>query len=194
MIQRKRFSHSAGTLLILISVFSFTFSVSRDAEARHRRHHHSRHAKRAVINEPKLYERLGGAKAVSEIVDAWIRAGLADARLNGAFGEVTAKPDLVVKLRKNLNDQICELSDGPCTAKADSKKSLDVYALSDDRFVIFASHLVTTLDNRLVAEREKNELLGRIGGARNDSQPESKAESKADSKADSKAESDNEKE
>jgi hypothetical protein len=168
----KSIRRSLSLFLVALTLVSI---VSDQADAKRRRRHRSR-TRRAVINEPKLYDRLGGAKAVSDLVDNWVRASLADPRLNGTFGDVAAKPDLVVKLRKNLNDQLCEVADGPCTLKADAKKTLDLGAMSDEKFVVFSSHLVTALEARAAGEREKNELIGRLGSARNDDLPENENE------------------
>ena len=160
----------AALFLLLIT---FTVTLTNSAEAkRHRRRHRSR-VKRAVINEPVLFERMGGSKVVSQLVDEWLRSSLADGRLSGSFGDVQAKPELLVGMRKRLNAQLCELADGPCSLKAEAKleskalkKSPDLMALDDDHFVIFADHLAQTMDQNKVREREKNEMLGRIGEAR----------------------------
>lgn len=144
-----------------------------DAKRRHRRRHRSRQ-KRAIINEPVLYERMGGSKFVTQLVDEWMRAALADGRLNNAFGDVHAKPDLVISLRKNLNQQLCELADGPCTSKPNAKRPPpDIMDLNDDQFLVLSDHLVQTMEKNKMREREKNELLGRLGGAfSGDNEPE----------------------
>ncbi|HVK60928.1 MAG TPA: hypothetical protein VM432_05230 [Bdellovibrionales bacterium] len=172
-IRSRKAVRTLSLTLIVVTVLAI---FVEDADARRKRRRRSR-VKRAVIHEPKLYERLGGAKALNGVVDDWVRASLADARLNGVFGDVTAKPDLLAKLRKNLNDQLCEISDGPCgNPSSTNKTAFDFYLLPDAQFVVFADHLVQVLDTRLVKEREKNELLGGLGAARYDVLPDAEAE------------------
>lgn len=163
-------------LSLAIVTLTVVTTFTDDADARRRRRRRSR-VKRTVINEPKLYERLGGSKGVNEVVDLWAKTALADVRLEGAFGDVSSKPDLALKFKKTLVEQICELADGPCTSKVDPKKPLDLYLIPEPKFVVFADHLVSALDARVTGEREKNEILGRFGAARLDSLPDSEAES-----------------
>ncbi len=164
MISNLRKTLVSATALLL--VFAVILTTADSSEARRRRKHHSRAKKRAVINEPDLYQRIGGSKGVSDLVDEWVRAALADGRLSSAFGDVTTKPAAVTKLRKDLVQEICELSDGPC--KGDSKKQSDAFTLPDEKFVVLADHLVRSMDKMKIREREKNELLGRIGEIRVD--------------------------
>jgi len=155
--------------VLALCALSILFTLNDDAEARRRRRHRrSRGRKKAVINEPTLYERMGGSKVVAQLVDEWVRNALADGRLSGAWGgSPTPKPESVTALRKNLNSQLCELADGPCkTAKNEAA------ALDDEKFVIFADHLVVAMDKNRVREREKNEMLGRLGNAHDDTKDE----------------------
>jgi hemoglobin len=139
-------------------------SVSLNAEARRRRHHSKKNKKAPVTNEKVLYDRIGGSKVMGEIVDEWMRLNLADPRIAPYFSKTIAKPDRLQKVRKNLNDQICELADGPCQYKgADLKKMHEGMHLGEDQFVPFAENLFRSMQKAGVAEREKNELLGRLG-------------------------------
>lgn len=158
--------------VLFLCALSILVTFEDDAEARRRRRRHrSRTKRRAVINEPTLYERIGGSKVVTQLVDEWVRSALADGRLSGSWGNVTAKPDSVNSLRKNLNSQLCELADGPCkTGKNEAS------ALPDEKFVIFADHLVQVMDKNRVREREKNEMLGRLGNAHDDGSEEEATE------------------
>lgn len=169
------------TALLMTAVFVLTTASSSEAKRRH--HRRSRRAKkRAVINEPDLYQRIGGSKAISELVDNWVRDALADGRLNGSLGD-TGKPATITKLRKDLVEEICEISDGPCKAN-DSKKQIDTFNLPDEKFVVFADHLVRSMDKMKIREREKNELLGRIGESRNDNGADNTESDEEDSATD----------
>lgn len=148
------------SLMIVFTMICTMFSS--DAEARRRRRRRAPRAK--IINEKKLYERLGGAKGVSSVVDEWLRLNLADQRVSGFFSTYTAKPERLGKLRHRLNDQICEIADGPCVDKSsDTQHVRDVVGINDDQFLVLSDNLVHSLEKYDVAEREKNELLSRLG-------------------------------
>lgn len=142
-------------------------AVSQEADARRRRR---RRAKRpAIINEKKLYERVGGAKTVSQIVDEWMRLNLADQRIATVFAELTTHPDRLAKFRRGLNDQICEIADGPCQYKGDDlKKAHASPSFGEDQFLIYSDNLFKSLQKHNVPEREKNELLARLNELRSD--------------------------
>lgn len=166
--------------LLWILIFSFVFlSFSHDAEARRRRRVRRHHHKRlAIINEKKLYERLGGGKAISEIVDEWMRLNLADNRIAPAFSRMTAQPERLGRLRRNLGDQLCEIADGPCTYKGpETRRGHAGLVFGDDQFLIFSDNLVHSLQKKNVAEREKNELLARFGEIKPDIVSDSSAPS-----------------
>lgn len=150
--------------LLMAVIFVLTAASSSEAR-RHRRHHRAK--KRAVINEPDLYQRIGGSKVVTELVDEWVKVAQADGRLKGALGGENPKPAALTKIRKDLVTEVCELSDGPCKL-SDAKKLPEPFALPNEKFVVFADHLVHSMDKLKIREREKNELLGRIGEVRSD--------------------------
>jgi hemoglobin len=154
--------------LCLLLVFSFVFlSFSHDADARRRRRHRAKRQK--IINEKKLYERIGGSKTVSDMVDEWLRLNLADSRVSGSFSSYTAKPERLGRLRRSLGDQICEIADGPCSYKgSDTKRVKDGAAFSDDQFLIVSDNLFRSMQKLGLAEREKDELLSRLGDLRPD--------------------------
>lgn len=151
-------------VMALVLTFAFVLSAADSSEARRRRRRGRRSKpRRAVINEPTLYQRIGGQKSLAELVDDWVRSAVADGRLGGAFGKVTEKPAEMSKLRKDLNDQLCELADGPCGTRGAAKKPVAAILIPDAQFVVFADHLVRSMDRAKIREREKNEMLGRIG-------------------------------
>ena len=151
----------------LLMAMVFIVASADTSEARRRRRRHKRAKKRAVINEPDLYQRIGGNKGVTDLVNEWVAAALADGRLTSALGGNNPKPAAVAKIKKDLTTEVCELSDGPCKL-ADPKKLPEALGLPDEKFVVFADHLVRSMDKLKIREREKNELLGRIGEIRVD--------------------------
>lgn len=155
----RSFFRKAFLLICALSLVLVAFED--DAEARKkRRRKRPRTKRRAVINEPTLYDRIGGNKVIGTLVDEWVRAALADGRLSGAWTTAGAapKPETVTSLRKNLNAQLCELAEGPCKAGKNEISKLD-----DEKFVVLADHLVQVMDKSGIREREKNEMLGRLG-------------------------------
>lgn len=165
MIKNLRSSLVKATALLMAVIV--LVSIADNAEARRRRRRHRRAKKRAVINEPDLYQRMGGNKVVTDLVNAWVTAAMADGRLSSAFGGENPKPAAIAKIKKDLVTEVCELSDGPCK-QADPKKLPESFGLPDEKFVVLADHLVHSMDALKIREREKNELLGRIGEVRVD--------------------------
>lgn len=156
---RVLFQHATLFFLAFVIVLTTFYD---DAEARRRRRPKKKRAK--IINEKKLFERIGGTKAVGEIVDEWVRLNLADSRLSASFKETTSSPDRLKKFRMSLNDQLCELADGPCRYRgADMKKAHAGMKISEAQFLAFAENLFRSMRKFNISEREKNEMLGRVG-------------------------------
>ena len=64
----------------------------------------------ACAHQQPLYQRLGGAPVVASIVDSFVERFADDTRVAPTF----AKTD-IPRLKKNLVDQICAGTGGPCT-------------------------------------------------------------------------------
>lgn len=156
------------TSFLTICVLVVSLSAS-EAEARRRRRSHRRARRLKIINEKKLYERIGGAKMMTAIVDEWTRINLADSRVSGGFASVTTKPEKLGHMRKALGDQLCEIADGPCQYHGQEMKKVHrAFQISDDQFLIVSDNLVQSLAKLGIPEREKNELLARLGELRLD--------------------------
>ena len=170
----------SALLLVVVTLTSF----SNDAEARRRRRRAPRTKRAPIINEKKLYERIGGPKRMGEIVDEWMRLNLSDSRVSPAFVVFTAKPALLARERRNLSDQLCEISDGPCTVKESTKKGEDGDSLrmDDSQFLVFGDNLFRSMQKFSIPEREKNELLGRLGETKADFVASGKGSEKTASK------------
>lgn len=118
----------------------------------------------ALAQEKSLYERLGGEKAISAVVDDFAGRVLADARINKKFGE--SDP---TRLVTNLKTFMCMATGGGCKYEGlnmkDSHKNMGVTA---GEFGALVEDLVATLDKFKVPEKEKNELLSALGGMKGD--------------------------
>ena len=111
---------------------------------------------------PSLYERLGGRPAIGQVVADLIVRVTTDPRISDFFRGVDLD-----SLRAGLTDQLCQVTGGPC--RYTGRPMRDVHAsmnLKDADFDALVSDLVAALDRAGVAEREKGELLGILGGLR----------------------------
>lgn len=114
--------------------------------------------------EASLYDRLGGKPAITAVVDQFVANIAADDRINQRF----AKTD-IPKLKKNLVDQICEASGGPC--KYTGKDMVTAHKgmhITQAEFNWTGEHLAAALDKFKVPAKEKNELLTAIGSMQDD--------------------------
>jgi hemoglobin len=147
--------------VLVFSLFPF------DAEANKRRK--PRKKKAPVINEKKLFERIGGEKRMSEIVQEWVRISLEDPRVSAALAGVAAKPEILSGLRKSLNEQLCEIADGPCRYKGpEFKKGHGGIRIDETQFLVLGENLFLSMERFRTPEREKNEMMGRLGEIRSE--------------------------
>ena len=109
--------------------------------------------------QKSLYERLGGKDAITAVVDDFVGNVAADKRINGFF----AKAD-VPRLKRNLVDQICQGTGGPCgyTGK-DMKTAHKGMGITDADFNALVEDLVKTLNKFNVPSKEQGELLAVLG-------------------------------
>jgi hemoglobin len=111
-----------------------------------------------------LYERLGGAAAITAVVDDLAARCAADSRINGKF----ARTD-IPRLKQMLVDQVTAASGGPATytgrSMSETHKGMGVTAGEFDALV---EDLVATLNHFNVPAAEQQELLGILGPLRPD--------------------------
>ena len=121
------------------------------------------------MKSKSLYSRLGGKKAISAVVDQFIANVVADNRINSFFADTAKDPKRVAALKKNLVDQICQASGGPCKYKGkDMKTAHRGMGVSEADFNALVEDLVKALDHFNVGATEKNELLGALGPMKGD--------------------------
>jgi truncated hemoglobin YjbI len=112
-----------------------------------------------------LYVRLGGKKAIKAVVEEFVNNVAGDSRINSLFARTVADPKRTKKLKENLVDQICEATGGPCKYKGlDMVTAHKGMNITDAQFGALVEDLVKALDKFNVGETEKNELLGALGG------------------------------
>jgi hemoglobin len=112
--------------------------------------------------QKSLYDRLGGKDAIVAVVDDFVGNVAADNRINRYF----AKTD-ISRLKRNLVDQICAGTGGPCTYTGrDMKTAHAGMGVTNADFDALVGDLVKTLDKFKVPDKEKGELLGILGPMR----------------------------
>jgi len=109
--------------------------------------------------QKSLYDRLGGKDAITAVVDDFVGNVAVDKRINGFF----AKAD-IPRLKRNLVDQICSATGGPCayTGK-DMKTAHKGMGITDADFNALVEDLTKSLNKFSVPAKEQGELLGILG-------------------------------
>ena len=119
--------------------------------------------------EKSLYDRLGGKPAITAVVDEFVARVAADTRINGFFGATASDPKRLAMFKGHLVDQICEASGGPCKYTGKDMKSAHTgMGVKDADFAALVDDLVKALDEFKVPKKEKDELLGALGGMKGD--------------------------
>lgn len=111
-----------------------------------------------------LYDRLGGGDAINALTESWVARVGGDDRANGKF----VRTD-IDRLKKEVVDQLCEASGGPCTytgrSMLETHKGMKVTA---GEFEVVMQHLEATLDELNVPRTEQDELVGLLEPMRDD--------------------------
>jgi len=102
-----------------------------------------------------LYDRLGGAKVIEQVVADTIDRTASDPVTKRSFDKVD-----LAKLKKKVEEHICELSAGPCKYSGDTMKlSHQGLDIREAEFFGMVQHLRDSLDKAGVPQSAKNELL-----------------------------------
>ena len=102
-----------------------------------------------------LFDQIGGEPRLTATVDTLVEVMLADERINFAF----AQTDLV-KFKKLLYDQLCDITGGPCTYRGrnmfEAHKKLKV---TNAQFNALAEDLYIAFDKQGVPYRLQNKVM-----------------------------------
>jgi hemoglobin len=116
---------------------------------------------------PTLYDRLGGADGVKQVIDKFIENVTQDPVVNKSFRKTTG-PKLEA-LKKNLADQVCEVAGGPCKyAGKDMKSAHKGMKITDAQFDSLVNDLKLAMAEAKVGDAEQQELLAKLGPLRED--------------------------
>ena len=111
-----------------------------------------------------LYDRLGGGDAVNALTESWVARVGGDDRANGKF----ARTD-IDRLKKEIVDQLCEATGGPCTYTGRSmQETHDGMQVTAGEFDVVMQHLGGTLDELNVPKTEQDELVDLLRPMRDD--------------------------
>ena len=111
-----------------------------------------------------LYDRLGGLDAITALTESWVARVGGDDRANGKF----ARTDLP-RLKKEIIDQLCEATGGPCTYTGRSmQETHDGMQVTAGEFDVVMQHLGGTLDELNVPKTEQDELVDLLRPMRDD--------------------------
>lgn len=116
-----------------------------------------------AMKEKPLYDRLGGKKAITAVVDEFVSRVAADDRINKFFAATAADPKRLSTFKMKLVNQICEASGGPCkyTGK-DMKAAHTGMGVGGADFDALVQDLTGALDKFMVGAHEKDQLLGAL--------------------------------
>jgi hemoglobin len=111
-----------------------------------------------------LYDRLGRIDAINAIMESWVARVAGDDRANGKF----ARTD-IERLKKEVADQLCEATGGPCTYTGRSMRTThDGMQVTAGEFEVVMQHLEAALDELNVPKTEHDELTGLLRPMRED--------------------------
>jgi hemoglobin len=117
-----------------------------------------------TTQEKSLYDRLGGGGAITALTEAWVARVGGDDRANGKF----VRTD-IERLKKEVVDQLCEATGGPCTYTG--RSMLETHAgmlVTAGEFDVVMRHLGAALDELNVPQTEQDELVGLLRPMRDD--------------------------
>jgi hemoglobin len=113
---------------------------------------------------PTLFERLGGIRAVTGVVDELLARATQDARIKQRF--VGAN---MANLRNRLVEQICVLAGGPCRYQGRDMRTAHLgMGITGGEFDALVQDLVATLDRWRVPAREQSELVALLAPTKAD--------------------------
>jgi hemoglobin len=113
----------------------------------------------SLMGQKSLYDRLGQLPAIQAVVDDFVANVAADTRINKRFAQTD-----VPRLKKNLVDQVCQATGGPCTYTGlDMKTAHTGMKITDAEWDALVEDLVKSLDKFNVGEKEKSDLLAILG-------------------------------
>jgi hemoglobin len=111
-----------------------------------------------------LFDRLGGLDAIYAVTESWVARAGGDDRANAKF----VRTD-IARLKKEVADQLCEVTGGPCTYTGRSMRETHAgMGATAGEFDVIMQHLAAALDEFRVPKAEQDELAGLLRPMRDD--------------------------
>ena len=111
-----------------------------------------------VPSEPSLYQQLGERKGIAEVVEDLLYLIVEDERINHQFKGMD-----VARFHRNLTDQLCQLSGGPCTYTGREMRELHAdMGITDTQFNALAENLILAMEENGIPTGAQNRLLKRL--------------------------------
>ncbi|MGH8489085.1 MAG: group I truncated hemoglobin [Gammaproteobacteria bacterium] len=111
-----------------------------------------------------LFERLGGQEGLTAIVEGLISNIGADPRTRIHFTNID-----IGRLKPKTVEYLCEKTGGPCKYTGGEIKTMaKPLQLGNADFDAFVEDLTKSLDNKQIAQSDKDEFLGMLGKLRSD--------------------------
>ncbi|WP_046242911.1 group I truncated hemoglobin [Hymenobacter terrenus] len=132
-------------LIILITSFGLFTSCKKDKE---------------VIAPTPLYQRIGGEAVVTDIIDQTITNIITDNRINFFFAALATDPTKAQTLRKNLIDQLGQLSGGNQQYTGRTMTAVHTgMNINTAQFAAFIEDFTRAIDSKNLPAAEKAELI-----------------------------------
>jgi hemoglobin len=118
-----------------------------------------------------LYDRLGGAPEIRELVDDFVTRALVDKRINftrkGTPHEWQATPENVAQLKKHMTAYFEKLTGGPQKYQGESLKEAHRHMdISEQEFNALAEDLKASMDKKKVPAKDQQDLLRLVNSTR----------------------------
>jgi len=116
---------------------------------------------------PTLYKRLGGYDAIVAVTDDFLGRLSTDPQFAKFFAGHST--DSIKRLRQHVVDFLCMATGGPCIYTGrDMKTSHAGLGITEKDWDVSVKDLIATLDKFNVPAKEKDEVLGAVGGIKKD--------------------------
>jgi len=108
--------------------------------------------------ENSLYQQLGEREGIANVVEDLLYLIVEDERINQQFKGMD-----VAQFHRNLTDQLCELSGGPCAYTGREMRELHSdMAITDTQFNALAENLILAMEENGIPTGAQNQLIKKL--------------------------------
>ena len=108
--------------------------------------------------ENSLYQQLGEREGIANVVEDLLYLIVEDERINQQFKGMD-----VAQFHRNLTDQLCELSGGPCAYSGREMRELHAdMAITDTQFNALAENLILAMEQNDIPTGAQNRLIKQL--------------------------------